>query len=190
MSILATKIKAMVTLVVFVLPYLDSSLVLAAGNGAKRARHADFTLKRGGEIDSRDQKLDADLLKAIPDFDDRHNAILAIVRWQGPSGPRAILVVQEGQGRVTDCSIFERVGETGFDSVTGGAFCRFLTPVGEFNKNSDSVKFKGKIRQGYDSYETNISFELFYDEKLGIFCDPLSQSDRFKCRAGVGATQQ
>lgn len=127
-----------------------------------------------------------ELLKDIPNFDAKHNEILAVVRWQGSLGAGTVLAVREGEGRVSGCSIVEKIGDGSFDSITGGVFCRFLIPTGEFNEKSNSIIFKGKIRQGYDGYETKISFGLFYDEKSGIFCDPLSQSDRFKCRIGVG----
>jgi hypothetical protein len=186
MSKFTIKIKAAATLVISALPYLSSSSALAMSDETARLEHIEFTLKRGREIGGRDQKLENELLRDIANFDGKHNEILAVVRWQGSSGPGTVLAVREGDGRVSGCSIFEKMGNGSFDSVTGGAFCRFLISTGEFNEKSNSIIFKGKIRQGYDSCETKISFELFYDEKSGIFCDPLSQSDRFKCRVGVG----
>jgi hypothetical protein len=186
MKTFPAEIKVIFMAAILILTLVQASPALSDNGGVAQMGQTSFTLKRGSEIDGGSLEMEENSPKVIPDFDSRHNKILSILRWNGATGPVTLVAVLEGEGRASSCSLYERVGDNGFGAVNAGAFCRFLPPTGEFNRSSRSVKYRGKIRQGYDSYETDIAFELFFDRNRGIFCDPISQSEKFKCRSEVG----
>ncbi|MGF6899229.1 hypothetical protein [Paraburkholderia sp. GAS348] len=122
-------------------------------------------------------------IKEFPNFDVDHHRILSIVEWGAGSTRGTVIVASEGVGKSSGCSVYENVGTGNFEFVTGGPFCHFTKrPVGRMTKDSGSVKFDASIRQWYDGFPTPITFELIFDADRNIFCDPASQSEKFRCR--------
>ncbi|MCA8183256.1 hypothetical protein [Burkholderia vietnamiensis] len=109
---------------------------------------------------------------------------MEIITWDGIAGHGMIVAAREGIGRSAGCAIYEKIGDSDFEFVNGQPFCWFSNPSGESNKNSFSIKFTGKIRQSHDGPLNDMWFELFYDRRAGIFCDPSSRSKKFKCSNG------
>ncbi|MCO1351384.1 hypothetical protein L0Z31_26195 [Burkholderia vietnamiensis] len=122
-------------------------------------------------------------LRKLSNFD-ANSKVMEIITWDGIAGQGMIVAAREGIGRSAGCAIYEKIGDSDFEFVNGQPFCWFFNPSGESNKNSSSIKFTGKIRQSYDGPLNDMWFELFYDRRAGIFCDPSSRSKKFKCGNG------
>ncbi|HDR9160103.1 TPA: hypothetical protein QDB28_000425 [Burkholderia vietnamiensis] len=122
-------------------------------------------------------------LRKLSNFD-ANSKVMEIITWDGIAGQGMIVAAREGIGRSAGCAIYEKIGDSDFEFVNGQSFCWFFNPSGESNKNSSSIKFTGKIRQSYDGPLNDMWFELFYDRRAGIFCDPSSRSKKFKCGNG------
>lgn len=127
-------------------------------------------------------------LGKLPDFDVKGNKLMEIFTWNGAVGRGMIVAVREGKGRAAVCAIYERVGNSDFQLVSGQPFCSFSIPSGQFSKRASSIKFAAKIRQSYDAPLNDMWFELFYASQAGIFCDPSSRSEKFKCKGANGAS--
>ncbi|WP_157381416.1 hypothetical protein [Burkholderia ubonensis] len=141
----------------------------------------NMNIKSGGRLNNILRREIGRALSKLPDFDAKNSDVLEVFTWSGAAGPGMIVAIREGIGRSAGCAIYEKVGGSDFELVNGQPFCWFSSPSGEFNKEYSSVRFLGKIRQSYDSPLNDVWFELFYNARIGVFCDPFSISKKFKC---------
>ncbi|MFD1561805.1 hypothetical protein ACFSHT_40185 [Paraburkholderia silviterrae] len=146
------------------------------------SRPRSMKFERNGKIGVDTLKQIESDLKKSPGFDLKNNKVMELFTWDGPSGVGVIAAVREGIGVSAGCAIYEKIGGSGFEYVNGEPFCWFSSPSGQISDGGRfGVKFVGKIRQSSDSPINSMEFDLFYDGRRGIFCDPLSTSDKFNC---------
>ncbi|WP_157651079.1 hypothetical protein [Burkholderia ubonensis] len=150
----------------------------------KPAAPENMNVKSGGRVNNILRREIGRALSKLPDFDAKNSEVLEVFTWSGAAGPGMIVATREGIGRSAGCAIYEKVGNSDFELVNGQPFCWFSSPSGEFNEESSSVRFLGKISQSYDGQLNDVWFELFYDARIGVFCDPFSMSKKFKCEDG------
>jgi hypothetical protein len=168
-----------------------SFLTVANSTHASEAFAQDSNLNalrifQQGEIDASHLADIEKKLKFVQNFDVDHHRILSIVEWGAGSAIGTVIAASEGVGRNSGCSIYERTGSGDFEFVTGGPFCHFVKgPVGRMTKDFGRVGFDASIRQWYDGPSTPITFELNFDAGRNILCDPVSQSEAFRCRGGA-----
>ncbi|WP_211620269.1 hypothetical protein [Paraburkholderia domus] len=163
--------------------FIFSSAAIAHGNspefsnpvGPRIFQRSEISAGRLAEIERK--------IKEFPNFDVDHHRILSTVEWGTGSKGGTVVVASEGVGRSSGCSIYEKDGTGNFEFITGDPFCHFAKgPVGHITKGSGRVKFDASIRQWYDGPSEPITFELIFDASRNIFCEPTSQSEKFKCR--------
>ncbi|WP_232291129.1 hypothetical protein, partial [Burkholderia ubonensis] len=147
----------------------------------KTAASENINIKSGGRVNNILRREIGRALSKLPDFDAKNSEVLEVFTWSGAAGPGMIVATRERIGRSAGCAIYEKVGNSDFELVNGQPFCWFSSPSVEFNKESSSVRFLGKIRRSYDSPLNDVWFELFYNAHIGVFCDPFSRSKKFKC---------
>ncbi|WP_175783490.1 hypothetical protein [Burkholderia glumae] len=141
----------------------------------------NMNIKKGRGVSNAARREIEHALKELPDFDAKDNKVMQVFTWDGAAGPGMIVADREGVGRSAGCAIYEKIGNSVFELVNGQPFCWLSSSSGEFNRKSSSIRFKGKIRQSYDSPLNDMWFDLFYDAHTGIFCDPSSRSKKFRC---------
>ncbi|MBR8360778.1 hypothetical protein KDW10_25965 [Burkholderia vietnamiensis] len=169
----------------FGLGFMLSTSVFSDVGVATSADPININAKGGGKINNTLRREAERSLGKLANFDANNNKVMEIIAWDGMAGQGMIVATREGIGRSSGCAIYEKIGDSDFEFVNGQPFFWFSNPSGESNKNSSSIKFTGKIRQSYDGPLNDMWFELFYDRRAGIFCDPSSRSKKFTCSNGL-----
>ncbi|MGF6899235.1 hypothetical protein [Paraburkholderia sp. GAS348] len=159
------------------------NVTIASGNPHKNLNPGSPRLLQRNEIGAHRLAEIESKIKNLPDLDVHHHRILSIVEWGSGPARGTVVAASEGVNRTSSCSILEQFGTGEFEVVTGGPFCHFVKgPVGQMTNDSGRVEFSASIRQWYDGPPTTITFELIFNADRNIFCDPASQSEKFRCR--------